>query len=279
MREKLWHKLLLPPGNDELVWELFHENSKNSRYSNVLSQDEVQTRLRELEESLSFEGYPLVELPSSLPSLMMPLDQAISSRVSVRKLEPRPLTLSSAATILHYAYGVTRDNPSSSLPRRLRTVPSGGALYPLELFCHSTRVEGLSPGLYHFNPAQRHLRLLREGNQTGSISESLLQPDLALGAALIIFITAVFERSIFKYQDRGYRYALIEAGHVAQNINLVATALGLGCVNVGGFLDREIDEFLDLDGVTHSTIYMVVIGGNEGSDPYIVQENSDAPSP
>jgi nitroreductase len=54
---------------------------------------------------------------------------------------------------------------------------------------------------------------------------------------------------------------LLEAGHVAQNLNLVATALGLGCVNIGGYFDREIDEYLDLDGITHSTIYMLAIGG------------------
>jgi SagB-type dehydrogenase family enzyme len=94
-----------------------------------------------------------------------------------------------------------------------------------------------------------------------TISKRLVQSDIGQNASLIVFITAVFERSVFKYGDRGYRFIFLEAGHVAQNINLVATALGLGSVNIGGFFDREIDEFLDLDGVTHSTIYMVAIGG------------------
>jgi SagB-type dehydrogenase family enzyme len=89
----------------------------------------------------------------------------------------------------------------------------------------------------------------------------LVQPELAQGASLIIFLTAIFERSIFKYKERGYRYILLEAGHVAQNLNLVANAFGLGCVNIGGYFDREIDDLLDLDGVTHSTIYMIAIGG------------------
>jgi nitroreductase len=47
---------------------------------------------------------------------------------------------------------------------------------------------------------------------------------------------------------------------VAQNINLVANALGLGCVNIGGYYDREIDDLIGLDGVTHSTIYIVAVG-------------------
>jgi SagB-type dehydrogenase family enzyme len=85
-------------------------------------------------------------------------------------------------------------------------------------------------------------------------------PELALGASLIVFITAIFERSIFKYGDRGYRFVFLEAGHVGQNINLVTNALGLGCTNIGGFFDRQIDDFLGIDGVTHSTIYMMAIG-------------------
>ena len=77
---------------------------------------------------------------------------------------------------------------------------------------------------------------------------------------MIVFITAVFERSVFKYGDRGYRFVLLEAGHVAQNINLAVTALGLGCVNIGGFFDRDIDEFLGIDGLTHSSVYLMAIG-------------------
>jgi SagB-type dehydrogenase family enzyme len=77
---------------------------------------------------------------------------------------------------------------------------------------------------------------------------------------MMLFITAQFERSLFKYRDRGYRFILLEAGHVAQNMNLAATALGLGSVDIGGYFDRQADELLGLDGLTHSTIYMVGIG-------------------
>jgi SagB-type dehydrogenase family enzyme len=88
----------------------------------------------------------------------------------------------------------------------------------------------------------------------------VVQNTIPQAASLTIFITALFERTVFKYGERGYRFILLEAGHVAQNINLVAAALGLGCLNIGGFFDREIDDFLSLDGITHSTIYMIAIG-------------------
>ena len=92
------------------------------------------------------------------------------------------------------------------------------------------------------------------------ISASIVQPDIALETSVLVFITAIFERSTFKYNDRGYRFVLLEAGHVAQNLNLAAHGLGFGYINLGGYYDRDIDEFLGLDGLNHSTVYMGGIG-------------------
>lgn len=260
MAEPLWQKLLLPPGKEDQLSELFHENSKNGRYNRRLDPVEVRTRIDKLEESLRYEGYPIVELPRVLASHSVSLFEAISNRQSIRHFTPRPLSLEEMTMLLHYAYGVTRDNSGTPLPRSFRAVPSGGALYPLELYVHSACITGLQPGLYHFNPAGNHLRHLINADLSTAISEAFIQPEIGLGASAIVFLTAVFERSLFKYGDRGYRFILLEAGHVAQNLNLVATGLGLGCLNIGGFFDREIDDLLGIDGVTHSTIYMTAIG-------------------
>jgi len=81
-------------------------------------------------------------------------------------------------------------------------------------------------------------------------------------AAAVILITAVFQRTTFKYGERGYRFALIEAGHVAQNIDLVAGALHLPAANLGGFFDRELEALLDIDGVEQSLVYAVALGSN-----------------
>jgi SagB-type dehydrogenase family enzyme len=113
------------------------------------------------------------------------------------------------------------------------------------------------------------LRRLQEGNLSRQIADGLVgfQSNLAFDTSLILFLTAVFERSTFKYGARGYRFVLLEAGHVAQNINLVATALGMGCVNLGGYYDRRIDDLLNLDGVTHSTVYMIALGEKDADQP------------
>ena len=259
VNQKRWAETLLSAGDEDRVWELFHENSKLSRYDSGLYGHEILERIKRLHESLPFEGYPAVPLPRETAPLKLSLADAITTRVSVRDMRPSQLTLKQAGTLLRHAYGVTREG-SGSFPRSLRVVPSGGALYPLEIFFHSARIKGLRAGLYHYNPSESRVRLLREGDETRRIAKAMVQTEVALNAALIVFITAFFERSVFKYKDRGYRFVLLEAGHVAQNLNLVSNALGLGALNIGGFFDREIDDFLGLDGVTHSTIYMVAIG-------------------
>jgi SagB-type dehydrogenase family enzyme len=262
-----WDKIRLSSSNadqDDVSWEFFHENSKLSEFSTIaLSDQEIVATMRDNYESLEFKGYTEIKLPRSPTPLKSPLEKVISTRISSRDLIRTSMTLQDVATILYYAYGVTRDNKNTSYPRPFRIVPSGGALYPLELFFHSADISEQVPGIYHYNPITNSIRLLQEGDQSSRISESFVQKEIAYGASLIIFITAMFDRCIFKYQDRGYRFVLLEAGHVAQNINLVVNALGRGCVNLGGFFDRKVDSLLGLDGLTHSTIYIVAIGGKK----------------
>jgi len=254
-----WERICAPPATHE-AWELFHENSKTGRYSEVQPTEVVLARMQQLAQSLPFAQYPAVELPTPLAPLGRPLDEVLATRVSARSLEGCTLSLSTVATLLHYAYGITRDNEGVVYPRPFRTVPSGGALYPLEIFLHSARIQGLDPGLYHYHPLDGVLRFLRYGDRTRDICDAVVQGELFSNTSLVIFITALFERSVFKYGDRGYRFVLLEAGHVAQNLNLVSNALGLGSVNVGGYFDREVDDLLGLDGLEHSTIYLTAIG-------------------
>jgi len=266
MSRSAWQDLRLNPGDREQLWELFHENSKTSQYDYPPPDEEVLSMMALMWESLPFEGYPVVELPLERTPLDMPLGQAIESRVSARALTPVPVALADLATLLHSAYGITRLNLGTGYPRPFRSVPSGGALYPLELFCHTTLVEGIGSGLFHYDPTLNALHHLRERDATDKIARAIVQPELVAGASLVLFVTALFARTTFKYGDRGYRFALLEAGHVAQNVSLACTGLGLVSVVLGGFFDRRADELLKLDGVTHSTIYMIAVGG-AGEEP------------
>lgn len=262
MPEPLWRKLTLPPEREDRVWELFHENSKTGRWSLPPSNEAIVRHMQSMHESLPYHGYSEIPLPSSHPPLPpQSLHDAITQRASPKEMRAVPLTLPQVKTLLHYAYGVSRPDSPSAIGRSFRMVPSAGALYPLELYLHTAHCADIEAGLYHYNPLRNSLRLLRTGNQTEHIANALVQPEVAQTASVIVLITAMFERTIFKYGDRGYRFVYLEAGHVAQNLNLAATAMGLGCLNIGGFHDCEIDGYLDLDGLTQSTIYIMAIGG------------------
>jgi SagB-type dehydrogenase family enzyme len=256
--------LAFPREQDEPVWELLHENSKTSTCDVPKPTQQVLARMEKLWESLPYEGYPIVDLPAELAPLRMNVGDAIAARQTARDIAPVPLSLTSMATLLHCAYGVTRKNDGNVFPRPFRTVPSGGALYPLEIYFHSARVEGLRAGIYHYDAANHRLRVLSGHDATREISDGLVQRNLAVECAAIFFITAVFERTVYKYGNRGYRFVFLEAGHVAQNLNLAAAALGLGAVNIGGFFDRRMDKLLGIDGLAHSTIYCAAIGATSG---------------
>ncbi len=255
-----WQRKIEGDESEDELWSLFHENSKSRRWDTPLPNREVIPRLMELWDALPYEGYERVDLPTDLAPLAGAVQSAILERRTPRAISAGSMTLAQLATLLHCAYGVTGGNEDGSFPRPFRAVPSAGALYPLELYFHAANVEGLAAALYHFNPALRSASLLRPGDSSRQIATALAQPALAIDTAALVFITAIFERAVFKYGNRGYRFTLLEAGHVAQNLNVAATALGLGCVNIGAFTDQEIDDFLGLDGMTHATLYLVSIG-------------------
>jgi SagB-type dehydrogenase family enzyme len=141
-----------------------------------------------------------------------------------------------------------------------RAVPSGGALYPLELYAVALEVDSLEPGVHHYNPYRHRLSLLRFVERE-AVALALVDPGLAENAAALIVVTAMFWRSRFKYGLRGYRFALLEAGHVMQNALLAAAALGVPARPLGGYYDRLLDGLVGADSLDEASVYAVVLGG------------------
>lgn len=260
MSTDFWNELCLPRQEEDEPWEILHENSKTSRYEAFPDEAAVAARMAEFYESLPYAGYPEIELPEMRTVLDAPIGEVITKRVTARAMQPCKLTLLQLGTLLFNTYGITRDNADTEFPRPFRVAPSGGGLYPLEIFFHTTQIEGLASGLYHYHPERNSIRLLRDRDETLGISKFLVQDNLAFDSSILFFFTAVFERSTFKYSNRGYRFVMIEAGHVVQNLILSAAAMGLGGTPIGGFFDREVDDFLELDGHRHSTVYLAAVG-------------------
>ena len=148
MNNAVWDSTILPEDVDGLQWQIFHENSKLSLYEQGVSTETVQQRMQEMTPSLSYETCPATALPEARLPLTLNLNELTARRATPPGLRPRRLSLDSLATLLYHAYGVTRSNEGNTVfPRPFRSVPSAGALYPLELYIHSNHVEGLKQGL------------------------------------------------------------------------------------------------------------------------------------
>ena len=159
-----------------------------------------------------------------------PLCQVLVERRSCRRFSDAPLSGHDLAGLLESAYGVTHALEEHALP--LRAVPSGGALYPLELYVAALRIEGLEPGLYHFDPLAPALAVVHDSLGADDVPRSRPTRRSSPGAPPCCSSQRV-RRTRFKYGVRGIRFALLEVGHVAQNVLLTATAFGLGAVPLG----------------------------------------------
>jgi len=209
---------------------------------------------------------PIFPLPEpQLPEIT--LKDAISARLSCRKFTDAPLKLSEFATLLKASYGIQGKIFFGDLEFLERPVPSGGGLYPLELYLIIQHVEGIAPGIYHYAILQHALEQIRSLQLPGHLISNLFMGQPYVGkAAAIAVLTAIVERSLWKYSDRGYRYILFEAGHVAQNLNLVAAAMGLGSLNLGGFFDSDVSNLLGVDIETELPLYGVGLGVPSSND-------------
>jgi SagB-type dehydrogenase family enzyme len=244
--------------------ELLHEVSK-FQPSLLPRQLEGATRLLR-DPALLASSARAVRRNRSLPSIELPqprrskarLADVVARRRSARSFGPEPLPLATLAGLLDAAYGVTAAAENGLPP--LRSVPSAGALYPLELYVLAHRVEGLEPAVYHFDPLRR--RLEQHATPVADAAESRLfpEPSEPAAAAAILVVAAVFWRSRIKYGLRAYRFTLLEAGHATQNLLLAATAHELASFVLGGFYDARLDSLLGLNGVDESSIVAVCVG-------------------
>lgn len=243
---------------DHRSWEIYHENSKQSPWYRVAFTEEEQAkRLPSLHLSLPALSEFSCKIGSSHQNLDLPLVETLNLRRSCRNMIPSQMEFDVLTSLLWAGFGITRPDAQ---PRPLRAAPSGGKSFPLECYFYAANCEQLPVGLYHFDSENAKVQLLKKGNHQNILAEAMVQQNIATGASLIFLFTGVFERSTAKYGERGYRMVLLEAGHVAQNINLAATALGWGCLNINAFFDRKIEDFLEIDGVNQSILYMIALG-------------------
>jgi SagB-type dehydrogenase family enzyme len=236
--------------------EAYHEASR--LYPDVISHRFPalleRSRNKEVQQTVArasrtHEHRPAVDLPQARVARARFHD--VISRRRSSAAGGRPLARLQLAALLSTAYRSVNGR---------RPVPSAGALYPLELYVVALAVDEVEPGTYHYNPFRHRLEQLGPADHD-AVAAALVDPDLAQHASALLVVTAMFWRSRFKYGARGYRFALLEAGHLVQNAVLAATAMNMPSLPLGGFYDCRLDAIVGANGLDEATIYALLVGG------------------
>lgn len=200
------------------------------------------------------EGHNMdaIHLPSPRLDSAFSVERALKQRRSVRDFSGAALTLAETGQLLWAAQGVTS-------PEGLRTAPSAGALYPLEIILVAGNVTGLPPGVYAYAPAGHTLKALAAGDRRAGLAQAALSQQWMLDAPAVIAFCADERLATRKYGGKGVSYIYTEVGHAAQNVFLQAQALGLGAAVVGAFDDARAAALLQLPR-EQRPLYLMPVG-------------------
>jgi len=199
----------------------------------------------------NYPRFPNLKLPALKPS--SELEKVIASRRSQRNIN-RLISAIKLKKIIYFAnFAVTVDG------RSYRAYPSGGARYPLEIYIFINNVKGLKKGLYHYSIENNTLEILQLKDFKSDLKQSLVDSWVA-DSSVFLVITAVPGRSAIKYGDKSLRYIFIEAGHLAQNILLIAEKYKFRTCPIGGFYEDKLNKLLRIDRTNEKAIYSIAIG-------------------
>jgi len=211
-----------------------------------------------------FVAVGLLEIKTVHASIALPkpsldgkisVEKAIKQRRTVRDFQERSLFLDHLSQLLWSAQGITDST------RGRRAAASGGALYPLDVYVliGEHGVEKIEAGVYHYLPKEHSVLLMAKGDHRGEIASASLSQMWMVRAPVIFIITAEYKRITGKYGERGIQYALIEVGHVGQNLFLQTEALGLGAGIVGAFNDSEVSKVVGVPA-EHEPLLIMPVG-------------------
>jgi SagB-type dehydrogenase family enzyme len=254
---------------------LYHQHSKLSEYKQQAFQEEIATYNEDVEairqSSRALKLYPTrrkIKLPRAARRLRgRRLQDLLRSRRTRRgQFSPKPVTLKQWGNLLNMACGLTGQVAHPDFPnivQDLRAWPSGGALYPIELYLAALRSRELDRAWYHYQLQSHLLAQLGPCPDQQRLRRLVFADGLWENASGLLVLTSVFARTQIKYGERGYRFILLDAGHLAQNILLTCADLHLAAIPLGGFDDDAIGKLLELKPDEEAPVYAILIGVGE----------------
>ena len=206
-------------------------------------------------------GIDSILLPSPSFKGKVSIEEVLSRRRSVRYYEDNPLSIDDISQLLWSAYGITKSIDSPAFLRGgLKTAPSAGALYPLELYLIAWNIDQLKNGIYKYFPEDHSLKLVTNGDKRDELSTAAWDQSWLKEAAGAIVYSAIFSRTSDKYSIRGEeRYVCMDLGHSAENVYLQGMALGIGTCAIGAFNDNKLKELINMPE-EEKPLYIMPIG-------------------
>jgi SagB-type dehydrogenase family enzyme len=241
----------------QAAWK-YHDGTKHSSWS-------VRNHPHFLDwanRPLPFKIYPKIEplpLPRDVPQTGVAALSAISEPVPSSRADSVP-GVQDLARLLYFSAGITKRRAYPSGEIYFRAAACTGALYEIELYVVAGDLPGLDGGVYHFNPADVSLRLLRKGNFRGNLAQATAMEPAVAHAPATIICTGTYWRNAWKYQARTYRHFGWDNGTLLANMLAVSAASKLPAQIVLGFVDAEVNRLLDLDTRREVSLCLVPIG-------------------
>jgi len=237
------------------IWHHYHSSSRDKAKGHPpipYNANEWPDSWKEVQYK-SYDRLPKITLPPPSAELTS-LAKALETRKSSRDFEEKPLSLQQISDIFFWSC-------STEASEGQRPYPSGGGRFPVEMYVVNLRdTEGLSAGVYHYDFRKHRLDVLWQRAFTQEETEDMFGYAWGKKASSVIVMTGVFNRTTEKYGERGYRFVLVEAGHIGQNIALVSSAIGVKCCSLGGINEDYFESLIDVDPKKESMVYSIVLG-------------------
>ena len=226
----------------------------------------TKTKIRSEKPPLEKEHPPnsrIIDLPKPEKITIPPyeLREAIEQRTSIRQYNDKELSLEELSYLLWCTQGVKEVIPKAAT---FRTVPSAGARHAFETYLLINNVQGIESGIYRFLAISHTLLFIASGTKIADrITDACLGQKFVMEGAVTFFWVAEITRMTWRYGERGYRYILLDAGHVCQNLYLSAESLNCGVCAIAAYQDDDLNKLLELDGINEFVVYIASLGKKE----------------
>jgi len=242
----------------------YHEKTKYS-FDDVKSIYQEYVVDKKINSVKTYQGKTFIKFPDDFPSQPQNLIESYQISATFNqffRMNGEKISIEKLTQLLFLTNGVSQIKEYANKKIYFRTSPSAGALYPIEIYLIVNKVDNLEKGLYYFNPIENGLYQLAKKDFSKQINEVTFHQKVFERVPLILLFTYIYQRNFWKYKERAFRYALLDAGYLLENLALAAASLDLKANIIGDFIDIDINMLLKLDSEDEVTVMMAGVGNS-----------------